>query len=221
MRDYSMSNIEKFSVEDGMSFLDSVFEEPSEDAERKIERVKCLLGQLPEREADFLELYYFRHMKQTDIATIFGVSQPTVHYRLNRAASRIKFMMHLPDIPIDEVRDLLEKIFSDPIDVEILIGMWHTTCQSQVAKNLSMSQGKVRHRFLRSLNRLWEFFGETKKSMEASDAYDKICSINEGGTEKQLEGLVVELFEAVSQNLNLLREVQRPVFEQSVTLHLD
>jgi len=61
--------------------------------------------------------------------------------------------------------------------------MYQTTCQSEVAKRLDVSQGLVRHRFIRSIARL-----------------------------SRIEGLLpyVEMYRAIATNLNILREVQRP-----------
>lgn len=40
------------------------------------------------------------------------------------------------------------------IDVEILVGMWATTCQSEVATMLGLTQGRVRHRFFKAVKTL-------------------------------------------------------------------
>lgn len=174
----------RFATEDGIGFMDQLIrEELSDDSKEKLERVKGVLDKLPEREADFVELYYFKHRKQTDIAEIFGVSQPTVCYRLQRATDRIEFLFSLPDIDEDDIRETMSDFLSDPLDVEIMVLMFETTCQSEVAKRLGVSQGLVRHRFIRSIEKM-----------------DK-----KGGMEQ-----FVDLFRKVQGNLNILREVQRP-----------
>ena len=76
---------------------------------------------------------------------------------------------------------------ADPLDVQIMVLMWETTCQSEVAKRLSVSQGLVRHRFLRSLSR-----------MRSNARFARY----------------VALFDYISANLNILREVQRPSGEE-------
>lgn len=183
----------RFSMEDSMSFMDSIFEEPTEEAQRKVQRVREVLEDLPPREADFVDLYFFRQLKQTDIARIFGVSQPTVCYRLQRATARIQFLLGLPDIEVPQLEQDLVGFLSDPLDVQIMVLMWKTTCQSEVAKRLGVSQGLVRHRFIRSLKRMQE---NPKLS------------------------LYVSLFDRIQENLNILREVQRPVGEHLVTHYL-
>jgi DNA-directed RNA polymerase specialized sigma24 family protein len=180
----------RFAVEDGMAFMDSIFEESTEESIAKIQRVNEILESLPPREADFVDLYYFKHLKQTDIAEIFKVSQPTVCYRLSRAASRIRFLFNLPDVDLRQMEKDLEGFLSDPLDIKILILMWQTTCQSEVADHLEVSQGLVRHRYLRSLKR-----------MRASSILEKY----------------VKIFEYLEGNLNIIREVQRPNFEDRIT----
>ena len=181
----------RFAVEDGLAFLDVTGnEEISDESLAKLDRVKKILDHLPPREADFVELYFFRHLKQTDIASIFRVSQPTVCYRLQRAAARIRFLLDLPDFDEDELRDALEGFLSDPLDIQIMILMYETTCQSAVAKALGVSQGLVRHRFIRSIERM-SILGEMDK--------------------------YTNMFRLISENLNILREVQRPSWGQQVT----
>lgn len=176
----------RFSVEDGMAFLDAVVdEEPSAESQEMLARVKSVMDLLPPREADFINLYYFKRIKQTDIASIFRVSQPTVCYRLKRAATRIKFLLSLPEVTPDDVRQTVSKVLSDPVDVEIMVQMLQTTCQSEVAKHLGVSQGFVRHRFLRSIAK-----------MRNCDEC-QVC---------------VLLFEQIAGNLVILREVQRPAW---------
>jgi DNA-directed RNA polymerase specialized sigma24 family protein len=183
----------RFCLEDGMSFMDSIFTEPTEETQVKVGRVREVLDSLPPREADFVDLYFFRQLKQTDIARIFGVSQPTVCYRLQRATARIQFLLSLPPIEVPQLEEDLAGFLSDPLDTQIMVLMWKTTCQSEVAKRLGVSQGLVRHRFIRSLRRMQD--------------NPKLV-------------LYVDLFNRIQRNLNILREVQRPVGEHLVTHYL-
>lgn len=173
----------RFAEEDGLSYMDSIFTEPTEDDLEQIDRIRSVLNNLPPREADFIELYYFKRLRQTDIAHIFGVSQPTVCYRLARAADRVKFLLNRPSVDRETMLSDLTGFLTDPLDVRIMILMWETTCQSEVAKCLGVTQGLVRHRFLRSVNRM--------RSNPKMSQY-------------------VELFDYITKNLNILREVQRP-----------
>lgn len=180
----------RFAIEDGMAFMDSVFDEPSEEALEQIEAIRDILEALPPREADFVDLYYFRKLKQTEIAAIFQVSQPTVCYRLQRAADRIKFRLKLPHAERSVLRADMEGFLEDPLDARIMLLMWETTCQSEVAKRLGVSQGLVRHRFIRTLTKM---------------------------TEVTRFKTYVEMFKHIAANLNILREVQRPSWDQRIT----
>ncbi len=179
----------RYSTESGLDQLEVGSEEMTDEGLAQIERVREVLDQLPPREADFVELYYFKRLKQTDIAEIFGVSQPTVCYRLQRAASRIQFLLNLPDIKLEETEKAVSEVLSDPIDVQVMVLMQSTTCQSEVAKILGVSQGFVRHRFIRSINKL--------RSVPGKEPF-------------------VKMFDLISANLNILREVQRPICGDTV-----
>lgn len=172
----------QFAVEDGISFLGSVFTDPTAEDNQALTRVRVVMESLPPREADFIDLYFFHRLRQTDIAHLFGVSQPTVCYRLQRAADRLKFLFHLPQIDLDTLAKDLGGFLADPLDVQIMLRMVETTCQSEVASQLGVSQGLVRHRFQRTVER-----------MRANRKFQKH----------------VELFDHIAANLNILREVRR------------
>ena len=179
----------RFADDLSLAYFDRITEEPTEEDQAQLENVRAVLDQLPPREADFVDLYYFKKLKQTDIALLFGVSQPTVCYRLARAAARIRFLLNLPTIDKLQMAAELGDHFSDTLDVQIMVLMWETTCQSEVAKQLGVTQGLVRHRFMRTLNRMRN--------------YPKFFKY-------------VGLFDYISANLNILREVQRPLWDDKM-----
>lgn len=117
------------------------------------QQIAPLLDRIPKREADLIILYYIQKKRQADIAAIFGVTQAAISYRLDRGLQRIRFLLSVPQITEEEMREDLPDIFKD-IDVDILVGMWHTTCQSEVASRLGLTQGRVRHRFFRAVKTL-------------------------------------------------------------------
>ena len=189
------SDIEtRFSLEDSIANLESIFTEPTEEDLVKIEEIRTVLDKLPPREADFVELYFFRHMKQTDIATIFRVSQPTVCYRLQRATTRIRFLLEMPEIEPTILRKDLAGFLSDPVDVDVMCLMYETTCQSTVAKRLGVSQGFVRHRFIRTIDRM--------AAVPTMESYAK-------------------LFKVISENLSILREIRRIPREDKQVFSVD
>lgn len=152
-----------------------------------VNRIEHLLNRIPQREADLICLYYIKKKRQADIAEIFQVTQAAISYRLDRGLQRIKFLLSIPQATEDDLREDLGEIF-EKIDVDILVGMWQTTCQSEVANRLGLTQGRVRHRFFKSVETL------KKKSEEDSkfEPYHRIfLSIS-------------------SKRFNILREVKLP-----------
>lgn len=150
-------------------------------------RIAPLLNRIPQREADLIFLYYIQKKRQADIAEIFGVTQAAISYRLDRGLQRIKFLLSIPQATEDELREDLAEVF-EPIDVNILVGMWQTTCQSEVANRLGLTQGRVRHRFFKSVETL-------KKRAEEDARFEPYHRI----------------FSAISsKKFNILREVKLP-----------
>jgi DNA-directed RNA polymerase specialized sigma24 family protein len=217
----------RFCIEDGLAFLDVTGNETlSDEGAEQLKRVRRVLHLIPDREADFVHLYHFLRLKQTEIADIFRVSQPTVCYRLQRAALRIRFLLSLPEIEDGELEAVLEEILADPLDIEIMLLMHETTCQSEVAKRLGVSQGLVRHRFIRTIEKMgWEqrnltdedgeiLMGDDDKPLKAwfrVEAADVAPGIEKYAT----------MFRAIADNLNILREVQRPSWGPRITHALE
>lgn len=153
-------------------------------------RISPLLDRIPEREADLIYLYFVKRKRQADIAAIFEVTQAAISYRLDRGIKRIKFLLSIPQISAEELRDDLADAFA-PIDIDILIGMWETTCQSEVATRLNLTQGRVRHRFFRAVKTLESLAGKDDKYAP----YQKV-------------------FTAISgKKFNILREVKLPQWQ--------
>jgi DNA-directed RNA polymerase specialized sigma24 family protein len=184
----------RFSNDDSLSYIDPIHEDPSDDTLYKLEKIRDLIDALPPREADFIDLYFFRKKKQTDIAKIFGVTQPTVCYRLKRAKKRIKFLVDLPKISREEIRERMAEFLTEELDVDIMVLMFDHTCQSAVASELNVSQGKVRHRFMRTLEKM-------EKKEEMADLLD--------------------LFKKISGKLNIRREVKRNSDNEDIRYILD
>ena len=51
------------------------------------------------------------------------------------------------------LREGLKALF-DPSDIDILVGLWQTSCQLDVATRLQLTQGRVRHRFFTAVKTL-------------------------------------------------------------------
>jgi hypothetical protein len=179
---FSTPSLEDMLEEEDDSGVRDVF--AGEDYEG---RIAPLLDRIPKREADLIWLYFIQKKRQADIAVIFNVTQAAISYRLDRGLKRIKFLLSIPQVNEDDIRRDLPTIFKE-IDVNILVGMWSTTCQSQVAENLGLTQGRVRHRFFKAVRVL----------KEASDKDEKYAPY-------------YKVFSAISgKKFNILREVKLP-----------
>lgn len=141
------------------------------------ERIAPLLDRIPSREADLIYLYFVEKKRQADIAVIFGVTQAAVSYRLDRGLKRIKFLLSIPPVQEEDIRRDLPEIFK-PIDVDILVGMWKTTCQSEVASQLKLTQGRVRHRFFKAVRVLKEAADRSPKFVPYYKVFSSISSKN-------------------------------------------
>ena len=177
-------------------------------------RIVPLLDRIPTREADLIALYFIEKKRQADIAIIFGVTQAAISYRLDRGIQRLKFLLNIPQVTEEELRADLPKAFPSQIpcphcaatdsscricqgsgdillDVEILVGMWATTCQSEVATKLGLTQGRVRHRFFKAVKTLQEIATLDPRF----SPYEKIFSA------------------VASKKFNILREVKLPQWQ--------
>ena len=172
-------------------------------------RIAPLLNRIPEREADLIYLYYIQKKRQADIAEIFEVTQAAISYRLDRGLQRIKFLLSIPHVTEEDMRDDLKGAFQE-IDVNILVGMWHTTCQSEVASQLKLTQGRVRHRFFKSvstLQNLADLCGDCDQSLALHEDDDHACE----GFEESQYAPYEKIFTAISnKKFNILREVKLP-----------
>jgi Sigma-70, region 4 len=152
--------------------------------------IQPLLHRIPEREADLIQLYYIQKKKQADIAVIFGVTQAAISYRLDRGLKRIRFLLAIPTLEEEDFRRDLPDVPFKPIDVDILVGMWQTTCQSVVAASLGLTQGRVRHRF----------FGAVKTLEKRSKEDERFIPY-------------FTIFTKISNNFNILHEVCLPQWQ--------
>ena len=182
----------RFSEENQIQFAGSLDEDQQEENADRLDQIREILDLLPDREADFIHLYHFKQKRQQDIAAIFGVSQPTVCYRIKRGMRRIRFLLDLPEYDPTKITADFEGVLTD-LDIQIIFLMYQTSCQSEVAKMLNLSQGKVRHRFLEAI-----------KTMEKQDAL--------------LFGDYAETFRSISKNLNILREIRRSRMRPAASL---
>jgi DNA-directed RNA polymerase specialized sigma24 family protein len=127
--------------------------------------IEKYLPRIPIRESDLITLYHRDHMKQEQIAKLFGITQAAVSYRLHRGIRRIQFLRTIPELDRDQFELELGPKFSDQ-DREILWRMYETTCQSEIAKQMKLTQGRVRHRFFRALSRIKDLIADEARELQ-------------------------------------------------------
>jgi len=195
------------------------------------------LYRIPVREADLIRLYYKDKMKQEQIAKLFRITQAAVSYRLHRGIKRIQFLRTIPELEKKDFDIELGPKFSEQ-DVEILWRMYETTCQSEIAKQMELTQGRVRHRFFRALGKIKELIASEIKekytrmkmlvkhgvisedSLNSQEILDRaIKDINSAESElshavkASKYGKYYTVFYAISdKHFNILHEVSLPQF---------
>lgn len=203
-----------------------VEEEFNDDNPLDFTLIEGYLNRIPDREADLITLYYRDKMKQEQIAKLFRITQAAVSYRLHRGIRRIQFLCTIPELEHDQFELELGLKFSDQ-DREILWRMYETTCQSEIAKQMGLTQGRVRHRFFRSLSKIKELIHEEalKVKIHLQMQMEKDGVEETDDTEKQIDEAVNEainnskyakywtVFFAISdKHFNILHEVSLPQF---------
>jgi len=140
--------------------------------------IEPLFPKIPDREADLIQMYFKDKMRQASIAHYFGVTQAAISYRLDRGIQRIKFLTSMPQLEETEMRKSLLEVPLKPIDVDIMLGMWETTCQSEVASRLNLTQGRVRHRFFGAVRALEKKSQEDERFIPYAKVFTSIASKN-------------------------------------------
>jgi len=156
--------------------------------------IERYLSKIPPREADLIRLYYRDRMKQEQIAKLFRITQAAVSYRLHRGIRRIQFLRTIPELDRDTFDLDLGSKFSDQ-DREILWRMYETTCQSEIAKLMGLTQGRVRHRFFRGLQRIKDLIREEirEKHLQLQSIFKRGIPV---GDREDFQALDLELSEA-------------------------
>lgn len=182
------SNLEnRFSNEDRISYFDETSEEDIADQFSKLEPH---LKRLPKREQDLLFMHFIMKKKQTELGIIFNRTQAAISYRIKKAIRRLKFLLELPEVDEEDIRRDLSDLF-DEYDIEIMVGMFRHTCQTQVARDLGSNQCFIRHRFHKNIKILGE-------QADYEDVYEPYY----------------DLFMKIRDNTNILREVKLSRWDQ-------
>lgn len=154
------------------------------------EEIKPYLKFLPKKEADLILMYYVIGKDQKEIASILRLTQGGVSHRIKRAKDRLSYIMKRPKLDERIFRKDLKDHF-EKIDIDILWGLFMTTCQSQVAVDMGLTQSKVRHGFMKSLEKL-ESIQDISKNFKT----------------------YYEALKTISKNFNILREIKLPKWSE-------
>lgn len=189
----------------------------------EFDSISKYLDRIPLREADLIERYYRDKMKQEQIAKLFNITQAAVSYRLHRGIRRIQFLRTIPELERDSFELELGPKFCEQ-DREILWRMYETTCQSAIAKQMNLTQGRVRHRFFRALQKIKDLIAE-----EAREKQVQVQMLKKQGRSAEEIGKAQEELDTVINNskfakywtvyfaisdkhFNILHEVSLPQF---------
>lgn len=170
-----------------------------EQEEAPVNDLMPFIEKLPEREQNLIEMYIFQEKNQKEIADFFNVTQGAISHRLSRARTRLKFLRDMPK-PDFDLKKALSTHFM-PFEVDVLMMMVDTTCQSRTAKQLNdkyklkgndkMTQVKVRHKFIRFMTKI--------ESLQKKDDKLSVC---------------LKLMKYVKKNLYMMHEVILPHFNR-------
>ena len=180
----------RFSNENKLQYFESSFPYTFKDLEPFLEL-------LPKKEYDLIIMYYVLKKEQKEIAKILRLTQGGVSHRISRAKARLRFLVRVPKFTKEELFEELKDLFEE-IDLIILWGLYETTCQSEVAKMVDMTQSRIRHRFMKNLDVLGE-----AKNVEVYVKYYEAFSLIK------------------NNNFNILREIKLPKWENKNKSYLD
>lgn len=180
-----------FSEEHSLGNLTPTIKELDDLDREKLHLIFEYMARICPREADIVELHVLRGVSQGTLAKIFGFTQPNIHYRVRRGLERIKTLLQIPLYDEDFLIKVLDGVFKEPKDAEVMTKLYLWSSQSRVARMVNESQGKIRYRFIRCL---------------------KILS-----AKPELEELH-QAFKLIGENLSLLRGVKKEEEEIKVIL---
>lgn len=163
------------------------------------------LSKLPSKERDLIKLYYYMDKKQKEIAEIFSVTQGAISHRLSRAKKRLWFLRDMPKLN-EDIGSVLKPYF-EGFEIDLIVTMISTTCQSKTAEILNvkyklvddskMTQVKIRHKFERYIERLKKI---KKNSIDLA-----IC---------------LKLLSYIRDNLYMMHEVVLPHFDRGYKVRI-
>jgi len=113
---------------------------------------ETFLSYLPELEQEIFFLVFVRGKRQTDVAELLGVSQPTVSYRSSRILDKLAYLLVLMSV---DVKSLVADLdFLKLREQEILMDLLELVNQEMTGRRHGVGQSSVKWIFLKTLRRL-------------------------------------------------------------------
>jgi DNA-directed RNA polymerase specialized sigma24 family protein len=123
------------------------------------ERLQRLIARLSVREQAVVSMQ-LSGLKQRDIASILGLTQPTVSYVVTSARKKMRLMATWEGVELSsrDVRSDLDTYFT-PTEVDVLVSIFETTCHSETARLMRLSQRRVHELHIRALEKMRSLAG--------------------------------------------------------------
>lgn len=193
-----------------------------------MEQVKDLLSKIPEREVDLIYMYFILNKGQKQMARILNITQGAVSLRLRKAIKRLKFLVDLPKIDLEAMRNDLFTLLNNGntriwcIQCKKEFDILHDTCP--ICKSSDIIQNIEIVIMLR-------MFETSCQSVVAREVGLSQCGVrhrflrnlkkieHESKTNAQFETYYAGL-KMISENLNILREVKVPRWKRQKNMVL-
>jgi hypothetical protein len=159
---------------------------PIRFSSEQIQEYNSIFRFLNEKDRDILFLIFVAQKKQSAVQQIMRRSQPSLCYDIQRIKKRLQFICYLNSV-FDVFLDFVEN-HSQDYDKEskdILTAMFYTTSLTQSSEVLDQPQIRIRYKFDKLL-----------RKMESLQQWE-----------------ILEIFQAIRNNLNIVRRMYKPELE--------
>jgi len=107
---------------------------------------------LPELEQEIFFMVFVKGKRQTDVAELLGVSQPTISYRSSRILDKLSYLLVLMSVDVKSLVGELD--FLKLREQQILIDLLELVNQEMTGRRHGVGQSSVKWIFLKTLRRL-------------------------------------------------------------------
>lgn len=106
---------------------------------------------LPPEDKDLYDMRFKKTLPLQSISDIFSVRPSDVSYRITRLKEKIQYILPLAATNPYELVSLLDNYLPSDAYLTTIVSLLVTTSQSETARQLTMSQGRVRSIFQKSI----------------------------------------------------------------------